>query len=162
MLARGRGEGGSLPTAFTRIIEGELPDYIVWEDERCVAFLCKLPFRPGHSLVVSRVEVDQWLDLDPGLISHLTEVAQQIGQALRTGFRAARVAVFIAGVEIPHAHVHLIPVEPEVHRIGFDFMDEAEFRRREDVEGDATASSPDYEGTAKIIRKALKELGFGR
>lgn len=151
-----------MPTAFTRIIEGKLSAYIVWEDERCVAFLCKPPFRPGHTLVVPREEVDQWLDLDPELVSHLTEVAQQIGQALRTGFRAARVAVFIAGVEIPHAHIHLIPVEPEVYRIGFDFMDEAEFRRREDVEGGTGPSSTDYEEAAAIIREALKELGIGR
>jgi histidine triad (HIT) family protein len=49
-----------LPTIFTRIIEGELPAYFVWEDERCVAFLAKPPYRPGHTLLVAREEVDQW------------------------------------------------------------------------------------------------------
>lgn len=68
------------------------------------------------------------MDLDPGLAAHLMGVAQLIGKALRRGFRATRVGMFIAGVEISHAHIHLIPVEPEVYRMGFDFIDEEEFR----------------------------------
>ena len=150
-----------MPTTFTRIIEGELPAYFVWEDELCVGFLAKPPFRPGHTLLVAREEVDQWLDLDPELASHLMSVAQQIGKALRTGFRAARVAVFIAGIEIPHAHLHLIPVEPEVYRIGFDFIDEEEFRRQQEAGDGATAPSPtEYEEAAAVIRSSLKRLGF--
>ena len=149
-----------MPTLFTRIIEGELPAYFVWEDERCVAFLSKPPHRPGHTLVVPREEVEQWLDLDRELVSHLMSVAQRIGKALRTGFRAARVGVFIAGVEIPHAHIHLIPVETEIYRMGFDFMDEAEFRQRQDVECGADPSPTEYEEAAAIIREALRELGL--
>jgi hypothetical protein len=88
-------------------------------------------------------------------------VAQLLGKALRSGFRAARVGVFIAGVEIPHAHIHLIPVEPEVYRIGFDFMDEDEFQRRGGGAGQSADPSPaEYEEAAAIVRGSLKELGF--
>jgi diadenosine tetraphosphate (Ap4A) HIT family hydrolase len=147
-------------TIFSRIIEGELPAYFVWEDERCVAFLAKPPYRPGHTLLVPREEVDQWVDLDPALATHLMSVAQLIGKALRRGFGAARVSVFIAGVEIPHAHIHLIPVEPEVYRIGFDFMDEEEFRRREGTGQSAEPAPTEYEDAASTVRRTLKELGF--
>jgi histidine triad (HIT) family protein len=150
-----------LPTLFTRIIEGELPAYFVWEDERCVAFLCKPPFRTGHTLLVPREEVDQWQDLDPELAAHLMLVAQRLGRALRIGFEAARVAVFIAGIEIPHAHLHLIPVEARVYRIGFDFVDEEEFRNREDADDTNPApSAAEYEEAAEVIRGALRTLGL--
>ena len=150
-----------MPTIFTRIIQGELPAYFVWEDERCVAFLCKPPYRPGHTLLVPREEVDQWVDLDPELASHLISVAQRIGRALRGGFRAARVGVFIAGVEIPHAHIHLIPVGPEIYRMGFDFVDEEEFRRRGGAVGSAEPSAAGYEEAAAIVGRSLEELGYG-
>jgi histidine triad (HIT) family protein len=137
-----------LPTVFTRIIEGQLPAHVVWEDERRVAFLSKPPYRPGLTLLVPRQEVDQWVDLSPELASHLMSVAQLIGKALGIGFRAARVGVFIAGVEIPHAHIHLIPVEPEVYRMGFDFMTEEEFQRREDSAESANPSPAEYNEAA--------------
>ena len=65
-----------MATLFTRIIDGELPGRFVWRDDRAVAFLTISPIQPGHTLVVPRAEVDNWLDLDPAIAAHLMTVAQ--------------------------------------------------------------------------------------
>ena len=69
--------------------------------------------RPGHALVVPRAEVDHWLDLDDVLAAHLTKVAQTVGRAQMTAFSPARVGLIIAGLEVPHTHLHVIPIESE-------------------------------------------------
>lgn len=102
-----------MPTLFTRIIDGELPGRFVWRDEQCVVFLTIAPLAPGHSLVVPRAEVDQWTDLEPGLLEHLLEVAQQVAQAQKQAFSPARVGLIIAGLEVPHVHLHLVPIDSE-------------------------------------------------
>ena len=102
-----------MATVFTRIIEGELPGVFVWRDGRCVTFLSINPVRPGHALVVPRAEVDHWIDLDEGLAHHLLTVAQVVGRAQQAAFRPARIGLLIAGMEVPHAHLHLIPIRRE-------------------------------------------------
>jgi histidine triad (HIT) family protein len=97
-------------TLFTKIIDGELPGRFVWRDERCVAFLTISPVRPGHTLVVPVVEVDHWIDLDDDLAAHLMVVARRIGEAQRQAFDAPRVGLLIAGLEVPHTHLHVIPM----------------------------------------------------
>ena len=72
-------EDGALATLFTKIINGELPAHFVWKDDLCVGFLSIAPLQPGHTLVVPRVEVDHWLDLEPSVVSHLALVSQKIG-----------------------------------------------------------------------------------
>ena len=107
-----------MPSIFTRIIRGELPGRFVWKDERVVAFLTINPLRPGHTLVVPRDEIDHWLDLPPDLLAHVTKVSQAVGQAVQRAFRPVKVGVIVAGLEVPHVHVHLVPV----HSLGdFDF-----------------------------------------
>jgi len=100
-------------TLFTRIIDGELPGTFVWRDEHCVAFLSINPVRPGHALVVPRAEVDHWIDLEPDLARHLMTVAQTIARAQQRAFEPARVGLIIAGMEVPHAHLHVIPIGSE-------------------------------------------------
>lgn len=102
-----------MPSIFTRIIDGELPGHFVWHDDDCVAFLSIAPIREGHTLVVPRVEVDHWLDLDPGLAAHLMTVAQRVGRAQQDVFAPARVGLIIAGMEVPHTHLHVIPIDRE-------------------------------------------------
>jgi histidine triad (HIT) family protein len=102
-----------VPSIFTRIIEGELPGRFVWRDERCVAFLSIAPLRPGHTLVVPVEEVDHWIDLSPDLAAHLFTVAQRIGQAQHQAFSPGRIGLIIAGMEVPHTHLHVIPVDAE-------------------------------------------------
>jgi histidine triad (HIT) family protein len=99
-----------MPSIFTRIIDGELPGRFVWRDDRCVAFLSINPLRPGHVLVVPREEVDHWLDLDPSLLDHVMRVAQKIGVALQEAYQPEKVGLMLAGLEVPHVHVHLAPI----------------------------------------------------
>ena len=99
-----------MPSIFSRIIEGEVPSRMVWEDDECVAFLDVRPLAPGHVLVVPRQETDQWTDLGPGLAAHLTSVAHTIGRAQMEVFAPARIGVVVAGFEVPHAHVHVVPI----------------------------------------------------
>lgn len=89
---------------------GELPARFVWQDETCVAFLSIAPIRPGHTLVVPRQEVDHWLDIDPELLAHLTRVSQRIGRVQMAVFKPVRIGMIVAGLEVPHLHIHVIPI----------------------------------------------------
>jgi histidine triad (HIT) family protein len=100
-----------MPTIFTRIIEGELPGTFVWRDDVCVAFLSINPLKPGHTLVVPRAEVDHWIDLEPEVNAHLMRVAQQIGTAQEQAFAPERIGLMIAGLEVPHVHLHVVPID---------------------------------------------------
>lgn len=107
-----------MPTVFTRIIDGELPGRFVHRDDRCVAFLSINPLQPGHALVVPIAEIDHWLELDPDLAAHLMVVAQRIGQAQQAAFEPVRVGLMIAGLEVPHVHLHVVPISG-VHDLDF-------------------------------------------
>lgn len=107
-----------MATVFTKIIQGELPGRFVWRDDRCVGFLSINPLRHGHALVVPVDEVDHWLDLDPAANAHLMEVSQRIGQAQMAAFSPARVGLMIAGLEVPHVHLHVVPIDG-VHDMDF-------------------------------------------
>jgi len=99
----------AMPTIFTRIIEGDIPGTFVWRDDRCVAFMSINPIAYGHTLVVPIAEVDHWLDLDPDLTAHLFDVSRRIAVAQQQAFSPARVGLIIAGYEVPHTHIHVIP-----------------------------------------------------
>lgn len=107
-----------MPTIFSRIISGELPGRFVHRDERCAAFLSINPLQPGHTLVVPVEEVDHWLDLDPDLAAHLVQVAQRVGVAQQEVFHPAKVGLMIAGLEVPHVHLHVVPIRG-VHDLDF-------------------------------------------
>jgi histidine triad (HIT) family protein len=100
-----------VPSIFSKIIAGEIPGTFVWKDDRCVAFLSIAPMKPGHTLVVPREEVDHWIDLDPPLAQHLFTVAQTIGKAQQQAFSPGRVGVMIVGDEVPHTHIHVVPID---------------------------------------------------
>lgn len=134
-----------MPTIFSRIISGEFPGRFVWRDERCVAFLTINPLKPGHTLVVPREEVDHWLDLDPMLAAHLMMVSQTIGRAIQRGFGPARVGLIIAGLEVPHTHLHLVPM---------NVVADLDFSRAEQNPDPA-----DLDRAAETIRAVLREMG---
>jgi histidine triad (HIT) family protein len=127
-----------MATLFTRIIDGEIPGRFVWRDERCVAFLTIAPIAPGHVLVVPIVEVDHWVDLEPDLAAHLMVVARSLGAAQMAAFSPNRIGMIIAGLEVPHTHLHLIPIESEAdlsfaradHSPAPDALDDAAARLR--------------------------------
>ena len=98
-----------MATIFTRIIDGDIPGTFVWKDELCVAFMSINPMAHGHTLVVPRAEVDHWVDASPELCAHLFEVTRVIGVAQKSAFGCDRVGVILAGYEVPHTHIHVIP-----------------------------------------------------
>ena len=102
-----------MATLFTKIIEGEIPGRFVWRDDRAVVFLTIAPMTPGHALVVPVIEVDHWIDLDPDLAAHLMVVARAVGRAQMHAFSPTRVGMIVAGLEVPHCHLHLVPIETE-------------------------------------------------
>jgi histidine triad (HIT) family protein len=102
-----------MPTIFTRIIDGDLPGKFVWRDDRCVAFLSIAPLQPGHTLIVPIAEIDKWTELEPELAAHLMVVAQRIAKAQEVAFSPVRVGLIIAGLEVPHCHLHAVPINHE-------------------------------------------------
>ena len=100
-----------MPGLFSKIIDGEIPARMLWEDEDCVSFLDVRPLAPGHALVVPRMEIDLWTDLAPSTAAHLTTVAHAVGRAQMAVFSPTRIGLMIAGFEVPHTHVHVVPIE---------------------------------------------------
>ena len=98
-----------MASVFTRIIDGELPARFVYTDDVVVAFLTIAPLTPGHTLVVPREEVDQWTDAAEPLLQHCLRVARRVGNAAKQAFGAPRAGLIIAGLEVPHLHVHVFP-----------------------------------------------------
>jgi diadenosine tetraphosphate (Ap4A) HIT family hydrolase len=98
-----------MPSIFTRIINRELPGRFVYEDDDVVAFLTIEPMTQGHTLVVPRAEIDQWQNIDAEAFSRVMTVSQLIGKAVCAAFDADRAGVIIAGLEVPHLHVHVFP-----------------------------------------------------
>ena len=134
-----------MATLFTSIINGDIPGRFVWRDDRVVVFLTIAPIRPGHALVVPIEEVDHWIDLDPDLASHLMVVAREVGRAQQAAFEPERIGLIVAGLEVPHTHLHLIPI---------------------DSEGDLSFSKADHspdpaalDDAAERIRAALRDQG---
>jgi histidine triad (HIT) family protein len=98
-------------SVFTKIIRGDLPGRFLWKDDRVVSFLTIEPLKPGHALVVPIEEVDHWIDLEPALAAHLMHVAQAVGQAQQRAFDPLRIGMMIVGVEVPHVHLHISPID---------------------------------------------------
>ena len=96
---------------FSKIIDGQIPSRMLWEDELCVSILDVRPLAPGHALVVPREETDLWTDLSAQTAAHLVEVAHSIGRAQMSIFSPARIGLMIAGFEVPHTHVHVVPMQ---------------------------------------------------
>jgi diadenosine tetraphosphate (Ap4A) HIT family hydrolase len=134
-----------MATIFTRIIDGDIPGTFVWRDERCVAFMSINPMALGHALVVPIEEVDHWVDASPELTAHLFDVTRIIGEAQRIAFSPERVGVIIAGYEVPHAHIHVIPTND---------MSELSF-----ANAAASVDRDELEAAAASIRDALRSLG---
>lgn len=96
-----------MASVFSAIIAGDLPGRFIYQDETVVSFLTIAPVTPGHVLVVPRAEVDHWESVEPELFTHLMGVAQRVGRAVKQAFGVDRAALAIAGLEVPHLHVHV-------------------------------------------------------
>lgn len=102
-----------MATVFTHIINGDFPGLFAWSDDRCVVFASIDPITEGHLLVVPRDEVPSFTQAEEGLFAHLMKVAAIIGRAQEKAFDAPRAGVIIAGFEVPHLHVHVLPIHGE-------------------------------------------------
>jgi histidine triad (HIT) family protein len=102
-----------MSSLFTKIIQGEIPSYKIYEDDVVYAFLDINPMQKGHTLVVPKVEVDQVIDLDEKLFDRYMHRVKYVAQILRTKTGCKRVCMLVEGYNVPHAHVHLIPTNSE-------------------------------------------------
>ena len=134
-----------MASVFTRIINGEIPGRFVWADDVVVAFLTVEPQQHGHVLVVPRVEVDAWTDLEDGVRERVFEVAQRIGRAILPAFEGDRIGLVIAGYGVPHAHVHVYPTA--------SIADFDQTRAMKDVPGEVLDADADR------VRAALRAAG---
>jgi diadenosine tetraphosphate (Ap4A) HIT family hydrolase len=134
-----------MTTIFTRIIAGEIPGTFVWRDERRVAFLSVNPMAHGHTLVVPIEEVDHWIDASPDLTAQLFSVVREIGVAQHAAFACERVGVIVAGYEVPHCHIHVIPTNA---------MAELSF-----ANAAASVERDELDNAAEAIRVELRRLG---
>ena len=105
-------------TIFTRIINGEIPSYRIAEDDFFLAFLDINPLREGHTLVIPKTETDHFFDLDENLLSRILVFAKPIAKAIEKSFRCNRCGLVVVGLEVPHAHLHLIPING-IHDMDF-------------------------------------------
>jgi histidine triad (HIT) family protein len=95
---------------FTKIIKGEIPSHKIYEDDKVIAFLTIRPVTDGHTLVVPKEQIDSIWELDPEAYSYLWETARTIAKHLQESMEVDRVGVVVKGFEVPHTHIHLIPV----------------------------------------------------
>ena len=137
-----------MSTIFTRIINGEIPGRIVWRDDTCVAMVDIRPLNRGHVLVIPIVEVDRWTDLPAETAAHCTTVAHTIGRAQMVAFSPTRIGLMIAGFEVPHTHLHVVPIDHMGH---LDF-----------TKANPNAAPGDLDAVADALRAALKADGQDR
>ena len=99
-----------MPTLFSRIVAGEIPCHKIAEDDRFLAFLDIMPLAQGHTLVIPKLEVDRFFDLPDDVLSGINVFARDVALKLERAIPCKRVGVAVIGLEVPHAHVHLIPL----------------------------------------------------
>ncbi len=132
-----------MPSIFTRIIKGELPSYKIAENDLFFAFLDIFPIRLGHVLVVPKSEVDKLFDANDNELAKLLLFAKPIAKAIENVIPCARVGISVIGLEVPHAHLHLVPI---------DSADDLNFTRKK--------LSPSKEELEKVQRDIILQLSM--
>ena len=130
-----------MATIFTKIIEGEIPSHKISENEYCFAFLDINPLVLGHVLVVPKVEVDYIFDLEDSILTELNVFAKTIAIALKKAIPCVRIGTAVIGLEVPHTHIHLIPLQT---------MDDINFTRKK-----LSPTQSELEDVAQRIKKEL-------
>jgi len=100
-----------MPSVFSKIVSHEIPSYIIAEDDDCLAFLDISPLAKGHTLVIPKQEIDYLFDIDDDLLKKLIIFSKQVARAIEKSVICERVGVAVIGLEVPHAHIHLIPLQ---------------------------------------------------
>ncbi|MEY3659867.1 MAG: hypothetical protein RLZZ169_692 [Pseudomonadota bacterium] len=135
-----------MASIFTRILAGELPGHFVWKDEVCFAIMTIQPIRGGHVIVIPNVEVNHWDDVPSTTAAYLMQVAQHIAKAIKANVACRRVGVMVVGLEVPHTHIHLIPI---------DSMADLDFKHAKPLPQDELAAM------AARLRSTLVAAGHG-
>ncbi|MGL6160260.1 HIT family protein [Microbulbifer sp.] len=135
-----------MASIFTQIINGELPGHFIWRDEYAVAIMTIAPIRSGHCLVIPVEEVNHWDDVPEETAAHLMRVSQKVAKGLKAVYQPKRVGVMVAGLEVPHTHIHLIPVEA---------LGDFDFSKQKPADAETLAAE------ARKIREALMNMGHG-
>ena len=126
-----------MPSLFTKIITREIPAYIIAEDDNCLAFLDIFPLAKGHALVIPKQEVDYLFDVDDTLLQKMIVFSKRVAKAIEKSVPCRRIGVAVIGLEVPHAHIHLIPLQ-SIEDINFSrpklkFSEEEMKRTAEDI-----------------------------
>ena len=100
-----------MSTIFSKIISGDIPAFKVAENERFLAFLDINPLRPGHTLVIPKQEIDYFFDIAPGDMAELMAFTSSVAKAIQVAFPCKKVGMTVIGLEVPHAHIHLVPMD---------------------------------------------------
>lgn len=135
-----------MASIFTQIIKGELPGRFVWRDPQVVAFLTTAPINPGHTLIIPREEIDHWIDMPAELATQVMHVAQIVGQGIHRAYSPQKVGMMIAGLEVRHVHLHLVPINA-ISDLNFEKQDK-------------NASPESLDAAARKLRDAIGELGY--
>jgi len=131
-----------MASIFTKILAGELPGHFVWKDDLCFAIMTIQPIRAGHLIVIPNAEVNHWDDVPPATAAHLMQVSQTLAKAIKAVIPCKRVGMTIIGLEVPHTHIHLIPI---------DSMADLDFKHAK------PAGAEELAATAARIAGALRE-----
>ena len=134
-----------MASIFTKIINKEIPGHFVWEDDQCFSIMTIQPIRQGHLLVIPRKEVNHWDDLPEVTVMHMMTVCQKIAKAIKSVIPCSRIGVSIVGLEVPHTHIHLIPI---------DSFGDLDFNNAAEMSEELLAA------TAAIIREVLVAEGY--
>lgn len=130
-----------MATIFTKIINGDIPSYKIAEDENCYAFLDINPLKAGHTLVVPKNETDYLFDLNNERYQQLFAFAKKVAIALKSKVACKRIAIVVLGFEVPHAHIHLIPIDNESE---IDFSNPRVKLSKEDMMEIATSVNKEF------------------
>ena len=134
-----------MSSVFTQILAGEIPGHFVWQDDLVMAIMTIAPVAKGHLLVIPKQEVNHWDDMPEETAAHIMLVSQKIAKAIKQQFPCKRVGMIIAGIEVPHTHLHLIPINA---LSDFDFSKAYQ------------AETTELEQSAEKIKSALIDAGF--
>ena len=134
-----------MASIFTQIINGDLPGHFIWRDEVAVAIMTIAPIKPGHCLVIPVQEINHWDDVPEEISAHLMAVASKVAKAQKHVYSPKRVGVMVAGIEVPHTHYHLVPIN-EIADLDFSLQQQAA--------PEALAAE------AAKLRQALVDLGY--
>src|SRR5690606_19418852 len=136
--------GLAMSSLFNKIVSGEMPGHVLFEDDRVFAILTIAPLKPGHALVIPRQEIDHWIDVPDELMAHLMAVARRIGAAIQQAYAPVKVGLMIAGLEVRHIHIHLVPIEG---------LKDLDFERQ-----NRNVTPEELAASAEKIRTALQQI----